>query len=112
MRPFWKMRWEDGYSVIDPQINASGIHEWRFDGSFPIDLRFFIMRREADIRLNHHHYFELLYLASGEVEYQVCDRSYLLKKGDLFVMGARFPTSSANTDMLKFVASPCTLSRN
>ena len=83
--------WEDAYSVIEPQINASGVHEWRFDSNFPVDLRFFVIRREADIRLNHHTYFEILYLTSGEVEYQVCDRFYSLKEGDLFVMGGALP---------------------
>jgi AraC-like DNA-binding protein len=89
--PVKNVLWEDGYSVIEPQINASGVHEWHFDPSFPIDLRFFIMRRQADIRLNHHTYFELLYLVSGEVEYRVCDRHYQLKQGDLFVMGGALP---------------------
>jgi len=91
LHPARKIVWEDAYSVIEPQINASGVHEWRFDASFPIDLRFFIMRRHADIRLNHHTYFELLYLVSGEVEYRVCDRLYPLKQGDLFVMGGALP---------------------
>jgi AraC-like DNA-binding protein/quercetin dioxygenase-like cupin family protein len=83
--------WEDAYAVIEPRINASGVHEWPFSPGFPIDLRYFVMRREADIRMNHHSYFEVLYLASGEVEYQVCDRFYKLKEGDLFVMGGALP---------------------
>lgn len=91
LQPARKVVWEDGYAVIEPQINASGVHEWNFDPSFPIDLRFFVMRRESGIRLNHHKYFELLYLHSGEVEYQVCDRFYQLKEGDLFVVGGALP---------------------
>ncbi len=91
LRPVRKLVWEDAYSVINPQLTASGVHEWNFDRSFPIDLRFFIMRREADIRLNHHAYFELLHVTSGEVEYQVGDRNYTLRQGDLFVMAAALP---------------------
>lgn len=91
LRPIRKAVWQDAYAVIEPQINASGVHEWNFDPGFPIDLRFFVMRRESDIRLNHHSYFELLYVHSGEVEYQVCDRRYSLKEGDLFVMGGALP---------------------
>jgi hypothetical protein len=49
-----KIHWEDAYSVIEPQVNASAVHVWRFDESFPIDVRHFIMRREADIRMNRH----------------------------------------------------------
>lgn len=91
LRPVRKLVWEDAYSVINPQITASGVHEWHFDRSFPIDLRFFVMRREADIRLNHHAYFELLHVTSGEVEYQVGDRNYTLRQGDLFVMASALP---------------------
>lgn len=91
LRPIRKPVWEDAYAVIEPQINASGVHEWRFDPSFPFDLRFFVMRREADIRLNHHTYFEVLYVYSGEVEYQVCDHLYSLREGDLFVIGGPLP---------------------
>jgi AraC-like DNA-binding protein len=90
-RPVRKAIWEDAYAVIEPQINASGVHEWSFDPKFPIDLRYFVMRREFDIRLNHHSYFELLYLHSGEIAYQVCDRFYNMKEGDLFVMGGALP---------------------
>jgi len=87
LRGMQKVVWEDAYSVIEPQINASGVHVWRFDESFPVDVRHFILRREADIRLNHHGYFELLYLQSGEVTYDVAGERHPMKPGDLFVIG-------------------------
>src|SRR5689334_22675382 len=89
LRGMQKVVWEDAYSVIEPQINASGVHVWRFDESFPVDVRHFILRREADIRLNHHGYFELLYLQSGEVTYDVAGERHPMKPGDLFVMSGR-----------------------
>ena len=36
-----KLTWEKEYSVVEPQINAEGVHVWPFDPSFPIDIRFF-----------------------------------------------------------------------
>jgi AraC-like DNA-binding protein/quercetin dioxygenase-like cupin family protein len=84
-----KLVWEDAYSVIEPQINASAVHVWHFDESFPVDVRHFILRREADIRMNRHDYFELLYLHSGEVTYEVAGESHPMKPGDLFVMSGR-----------------------
>ena len=89
LRPIQNTEWEDAYAVIEPQINASAVHVWEFDRGFPIDVRYFQMRREADIRMNHHEYFELLYLHSGELEYRVGDERYPMKAGDLFVMGCR-----------------------
>lgn len=84
-----KVVWEDAYSIIEAQINASAVHVWDFDESFPIDIRHFILRREADIRMNRHRYFELLYLQSGEITYDVAGESHPMRPGDLFVMGGR-----------------------
>lgn len=89
LRSVRKIHWEDAYSVIEPQVNASAVHVWRFDESFPVDVRHFIMRREADIRMNRHGYFELLYLQSGEVVYEVAGERHPMKTGDLFVMSGR-----------------------
>lgn len=91
MRPVRKFPWEDGYSIIEPQINAAGLHEWPFDQAFPIDVRFLTLRREAEIRMNFHDYFELLYLHSGELVCQCGERQYPMKEGSLLVMGASVP---------------------
>jgi AraC-like DNA-binding protein/mannose-6-phosphate isomerase-like protein (cupin superfamily) len=89
LRSAQRVIWEDAYSVIEAQINASAVHVWDFEESFPIDIRHFIMRREADIRMNRHNYFELLYLQSGEVTYEVAGEQHPMRPGDLFVMGGR-----------------------
>ena len=89
MRPIHNTQWKDAYEVIEPGINASAVHVREFDRGFPIDVRYFLMRSEADICMNRHEYFELLYLHTGELEYRVGDERYPIKTGDLFVMGCR-----------------------
>ncbi len=43
--------------------------------------------------MNRHAYFELLYLHSGEVIYQVQERYFRLRRGDLFVVGSTNSTA-------------------
>jgi AraC-like DNA-binding protein len=78
--------WEDAYSCIEPQINAEGIHHWVFDAAFPIDVRFFSLAQRHNIRLNRHDYFEVLFLYSGAVSYQIQDRFFPMRKGDLILI--------------------------
>jgi AraC-like DNA-binding protein len=78
--------WEDAYSVIDPAVRADALHEWPFDPAFPLDVRHFLLRGDADIRLNHHRYFEILYLVTGEITYEVAGARHPMRAGDLFVM--------------------------
>lgn len=80
--------WEDAYSVIEPQINAQMVHTWPLSPEFPIDIRFLKYDRKRGIRLNRHDYFEVQYLHSGEVVYEVQGRLLPMKRGDLFVMGS------------------------
>jgi AraC-like DNA-binding protein/quercetin dioxygenase-like cupin family protein len=82
------LRWQAAYDLIEPQINAEGIHVFPFRPEFPIDVRFLNFAEHADIRSNRHDYFELLYVYSGQVVYQVQDRQFRLREGDLFVMGS------------------------
>jgi AraC-like DNA-binding protein/mannose-6-phosphate isomerase-like protein (cupin superfamily) len=83
-----KRNWEDGYTVITPQITADGNHRWPFDLSFPIDVRFFRFGGRNRIRMNRHDYSELLCLLSGELLWQVQDRQVIQKEGDLIVIGS------------------------
>jgi AraC-like DNA-binding protein/mannose-6-phosphate isomerase-like protein (cupin superfamily) len=80
--------WQEAYPLIQPQINAEGKHVFAFDASFPVDVRFLIFSPQAEITLNRHDYFELLFVHSGAVLYQVQDRYLSLQEGDLFVMGS------------------------
>ncbi len=88
MRQVAPIKWQGAYGLIEPQISGEGIHVFPFRPEFPIDVRFLAFGEEAQIRLNRHDYFELLYLHSGEVVYQVQDRCYRMTAGDLFVMGS------------------------
>ncbi len=83
-----RIRWEDAYTIIAPQITAEMVHLWPFAADFPIDVRFLTFGPRRDIRLNRHDYFEILYLHSGEVTYEVQGRQLPLKQGELFVVGS------------------------
>ena len=74
--------------MIEPHINAEGKHTWPFDPVFPVDVGHLIFNSEGEIRMNRHDYYELLFVHSGEIEFQVQDRLYPLSEGDLFVMGS------------------------
>jgi AraC family transcriptional activator of pobA len=83
-----KRKWHDAYSVITPQIITDGNHEWPFDPSFPIDVRFFKFGRQDRIRMNRHDYMELLILLSGELKWQIRERQIVHKEGELIVVGS------------------------
>ena len=80
-------RWHQAQPIIEPQINAEGKHIWPFDPALPIDIRHLIFDRQGEIRMNRHDYLELLLVHSGEIAFQVQDRSCTFSAGDLFVMG-------------------------
>lgn len=79
-----KIVWETGRTVR-PGITTNGILERPFEAGFPLEVRF-IHRREPRSPLHHHDYFELCYLQSGEVLYQVQERLVHVREGDLFVL--------------------------
>ena len=54
---------KDQFSVIEPQINAEGVHVWPFDVSCPVDVLFLTEDGQHSIRMNRHSYFEILYLS-------------------------------------------------
>lgn len=83
-----KQQWEDAYSVIEPQINADSVHVWPFHPEFPIDVRFLRFGPASDIRPNRHDYFEVMYVSSGSVTYEIQDQLYPVGTGDLFVIGS------------------------
>lgn len=74
--------------MIDPQINAEGIHVWPFDAAFPMDVRFYVYDKRHHIRMNRHDYFELFYLHTGELECRIQERVFLLQSGDLVVLSS------------------------
>lgn len=87
-RSLSRFDWQDAYSVIEPQINAASVHVWPFPAGFPVDVRFLRFAPRHHIRPNRHDYYELLYICSGAVTYEVQDRLYSLQAGDLFLVGS------------------------
>lgn len=80
--------WENGYSVVAPQINAEGVHVWTFDPLLPVDVRYFVFGRNISFRQNRHDYFELLLILSGRFNMQVQDSDFTLHEGDLFLINS------------------------
>jgi AraC-like DNA-binding protein len=76
----------DTFLVTETQVNADGIHEWPFDPSFPVDAFQHSLSGTRPFRMNRHDYFELVYLISGELVWQVQDSFVTQSDGDLFVM--------------------------
>ena len=83
-----KLNWENAFSLIDPQINAEGVHVWPFDPAFPLDVRFYVWDKRHHIRMNRHDYFELFYLQAGELVCRIQDREYRMRSGDLAVISS------------------------
>jgi AraC-like DNA-binding protein len=79
---------EDQFRVVEPQINAEGIHVWPFDPAFPVDVRFLTSGLGHNVRKNRHDYFELGYLCTGSASLEIQDRSLPLDEGDLAVVGS------------------------
>jgi mannose-6-phosphate isomerase-like protein (cupin superfamily) len=80
--------WKSGLAVADPQVNADGVHVWRFDPDLPVDIIYHQLSGRQPFRLNRHDYFEVAYVLSGELVWEVQDRLLTEKAGDLFVMGS------------------------
>jgi AraC-like DNA-binding protein len=83
-----QMLWQDGARVVEPQINADGVHLYPFVNFFPIDVRFFALNGRTGVRMNRHHYYEVCYVSSGETEWFIQDKVVSARAGDLVVMGS------------------------
>jgi AraC-like DNA-binding protein len=105
-----KPRWENAFSLIDPQINAEGLHVWPFDLTFPLDVRFYRWDKRHHIRPNRHEYFELFYLQQGELICRIQERELPMQSGDLAVISSthyhtlRWPEKNKHTGLVKAAA--------
>ncbi len=79
---------KDHFSLVEPQINAEGIHKWSFDDACPVDVQFMIEDGRQNVRMNRHGYFEVLYLCSGSAYCHIQDRLLPFNEGDLAVIGS------------------------
>lgn len=83
-----RLHWENAFSLIDPQINAEGVHIWPFDPACLVDVRFYIYDKRHHIRMNRHDYFEIFYLQEGELVCRIQDRVFPMRSGDLVVISS------------------------
>ncbi len=78
----------DHFRLVDPQIDAEGVHVWNFDASCPLDVLFLIENGQQKVRMNRHSYFEVIYLCSGSALCHIQDRLLPMRAGDLAVIGS------------------------
>lgn len=78
----------DHFSLVEPQINAEGVHIWPFDVSCPVDVLFLAVDDRHRVRMNRHAYFEVLYLCSGSANCHIQDRLLPFNEGDLAIIGS------------------------
>ena len=79
---------KDQFSLVEPQINAEGVHVWPFDVSCPVDVLFLTEDGRQNVRMNRHGYFEVLYLCSGSADCHIQDRLLPFREGDLAIVGS------------------------
>src|SRR6202453_4239685 len=56
---------KDHFSVIEPQINAEGVHVWPFDVSCPVDVLFLTEDGQHGARMNRPGTFTFFVFCSG-----------------------------------------------
>src|ERR1017187_113048 len=86
--PFPRSSCEDHFCLVEPQINAEGVHVWPFDVACPMDVVFLMENGQHKVRMNRHPYFEVLYLCSGSAICHIQDRFIPMRAGDLVVIGS------------------------
>lgn len=79
---------KDTFSLVEPQINAEGVHIWPFNKSCPVEVLFMTTHDRQRVRMNRHGYFEILYLCSGFGACHIQDRLLPFQEGDLAVIGS------------------------
>jgi AraC-like DNA-binding protein len=83
-----KNSYRDHFDLVEPQINAEGVHTWSFDGPCPVDVLFLTVDDRHRVRMNRHGYFEVLYLCSGSANCHIQDRLLPFNEGDLAIIGS------------------------
>jgi AraC-like DNA-binding protein len=76
------------FDLVEPQINAEGVHIWPFDAPCPVDVLFLTVDDRHKVRMNRHRYFEVLYLCSGSAICRIQDRLLPFNQGDLAIIGS------------------------
>jgi AraC-like DNA-binding protein len=83
------VRWERVDSFVDRQINTEKSHIWPFAYPYPVDVRFLIIDRRQDVPMHRPDHLEVVIFESGELGYEVEDRTCTVKTNDVIVVGDR-----------------------
>ena len=83
-----KTSYPEQFDLVEPQINAEGVHIWPFDAPCPVDVLFLSVDDRHRVRMNRHGYFEVLYLCSGSANCHIQDRLLPFNEGDLAIIGS------------------------
>lgn len=81
--------WERVDSFVDRQINTEKSHIWPFAYPYPVDVRFLILDRRHDIPMHRPDHLEVVIFESGELGYEVEERTCTVKTNDVIVVGDR-----------------------
>lgn len=74
--------YRDHFDLVEPHINAEGVHTWAFDPPCPVDVLFLTVDDRHRVRMNRHGYFEVLFLCSGSANCHIQDRLLPFNEGD------------------------------
>jgi len=88
--PFSEVEWLDAISVVAPQVNARGEHNWPFDQALPVDVRLFSYKRIPELQMRHHDYLEILYMFEGSARMQVLDQYFPVRRGDVVLLSSLY----------------------
>ena len=87
MRPT-PLPWLDAYPLVEPTINADGISRFPFaDSAFPVQVGFHVYTSRRSVRARRHEHPEVIYIYSGSADLQIQNRSFVVKQGNLIVLG-------------------------
>lgn len=86
--PVPKNSYRNHFDLVEPQINAEGVHVWPFHAPCPVDVLFLNVDDRQRVRMNRHGYFEVLYLCSGSANCHIQDRLLPFNEGDLAIIGS------------------------
>lgn len=81
--------WECVDSFVDRQISPDKFHIWPFANSYPVDVRFLILDRRHDVPMHRPDHLEVVIFESGELGYEVEDRTCTVRTNDIIVVGDR-----------------------
>jgi len=81
--------WQSVDSFVDRQITAERFHVWPFVNAYPVDVRFLILDRRYDVPMHRPDHLEVVIFESGELGYEVEDRTCTVHKNDIIVVGDR-----------------------